>query len=492
MTLAAERPSVRSAPRSAHPDLREWIELADQLGVLKRFEGADRECEIGAITEMVALQTHDKAAVLFDSIPGFPRGWRVMANSFTNQRLAEELLGLPYCERATDLTHAWRARSKTLQLIPTEEVADGPVFENVKRGAEIDLTAFPTPRWHEGDGGYYLGTACLVVTQDPDDGSINVGCYRMQTHDATRIGLYISPGKHGRVHRDKYFAQGRSTPVAAAFGMDPLLHVGASVGMPAATNEYEWVGGFRNAPVQVIPGPVTGLPIPAHAEIVIEGYVYPDQFIDEGPFGEWTGYYASDVRPETYVQTEGLYYRNDPIILGSPPMRPPADTYYVRTTLLHALMWDALDAASVPDVQDIAYLPAAGSGMLVISIKNRFAGHAKMAALVASQSRSGAYLGRYVVVVDDDIDINNVDEVLWAIWTRSDPEEADLIKHSWSTPLDPRITPENRARGYFGTSRMIIDATRPFAWRSQFPKVSLTSRDLQARMRERWGEEHFR
>lgn len=493
MTDTLVRPAVRSEGLQGHLNLRDWIDIAEGMGALRRLNGCEWDLEIGGITEMVALGAADPSCLLFDEIKGYPPGWRVMTNAFANRDLASKLLGIPLGLTSTGMTQAWRARSKELRLTPVEEVSRGPIFENVHHGADIDLYRFPTPRWHEQDGGRFLGTGCMVVTRDPDDAQINLGAYRMMVQDRDKIGLYISPGKHGRVHREKYFSRGEPMPVAAAFGMDPLLHLGASLGLPVATNEYEWVGAVRDAPVEVIPGPVTGLPIPAHAEIVVEGYVHAGRVMDEGPFGEWTGYYGSDMRPETYVQVEALYHRNEPIILGSPPMRPPGDNYHARRTMMHALIWDALEAAGVPDVRGVTLIPAAGAGMLVVSIKQRYAGHAKQAALVAGQSRSGAYLGRYIVVVDEDVDTDNVDQVLWAIWTRSDPEESlDLIRNCWSTPLDPRIPPEKRARGQFSNSRLVIDATRPYHWRDQFPAVAATSPELEASLRQKWGDELFR
>jgi 4-hydroxy-3-polyprenylbenzoate decarboxylase len=131
--------------------------------------------------------------------------------------------------------------------------------------------------------------------------------------------------------------------------------------------------------------------------------------------------------------------------------------------------------------------------MLVVSIRQRYAGHAKQAALIAGQSLGAAYLGRYVVVVDEDIDPFNTNDVLWAIWSRADPEESiDLVRNCWSTPLDPRIPPEKRARRDFTNSRLIIDATRPFHWRDQFPKTVGTPANVQAAIRDKWGLDLFR
>jgi 4-hydroxy-3-polyprenylbenzoate decarboxylase len=173
-------------------------------------------------------------------------------------------------------------------------------------------------------------------------------------------------------------------------------------------------------------------------------------------------------------------------------MRPPSGHFHVRLPIIHALIWDALENAGVPDVQGVNYLPFSGYGVLVVSIKQRYAGHAKQAAVIAAQCTPGAYLGRYIVVVDEDIDPTDTNQVLWAMWTRSDPEESvDLIRRSWSTPLDPRIPPDKRASGNFTNSRMIIDATRPFHWRDKFPAVVGTSADLQASLRKKWGNGMF-
>jgi 4-hydroxy-3-polyprenylbenzoate decarboxylase len=485
-------PPVGASRSVNYTDLRDWIGKADEIGLLRRVDGAHWDLEIGALTEMLHHHTPRPTAVLFDEIVGYPRGWRIVSNLFVHQELAAMSLGLPMYVSQGEFVQAWRRKSRTLRLTPPREVGDGPVMEHVRRGSDIDLWSFPTPRWHELDGGRYLGTGDAVITRDPETGQINLGTYRMMVQDRDKLGLYISPGHHGRIHRDKYFARGEAMPVAAVFGMDPLMYAAAGFGLPPTVDEYDWIGAVRGEPVEIIRGPVTGLPIPANAEIVAEGFMDPNSRMDEGPFGEFTGYYASAVRAEPYVQVEGLYHRNDPIILGSPPRRPPADYFHVRFTLLLGLIWDTLEAAGIPDVKGVAHIPAAGYGMLVISITQRYAGHAKQAAMIAAQSSGAAYLGRYIVVVDDDIDPYNVDDVLWAMWSRSDPEDsADLVRHCWSTPLDPRIPPEKRARGEFSNSRMIIDATRPFHWRNEFPAVVGATPELRARMRQKWGEALF-
>jgi 4-hydroxy-3-polyprenylbenzoate decarboxylase len=473
-------------------DLREWILKAQELNQLRTIYGADCDVEIGAITEMVCLRSKHPKALLFDRIKDYPPGWRILSNVFANQELAAMTLELPFKLTAGDFTKAWRRKAKQLVLRPAKEVNWGPILENVRFGKEIDLNIFPSPKWHEKDGGRYLGTGNIVVTRDPENGQVNVGVYRMMLHACDKLGLFIAAGHHGRVHREKYFAYGKPMPVVAVFGMDPLLFTAGALALPISVNEFEWVGGIKDTPVEVIRGRRTGLPIPSTAEIAVEGYVYPGKTMPEGPFGEFTGYYASAIREETYVEVETVYFRNDPIVLGSPPMRPPSGHFHVRLPIVHALIWDALEDAGVPDVRGVTYLPFSGYGFLVIALKQRYAGHAKQAAMIAAQCKSGAYLGRYIVVVDDDIDPYDTNEVLWAIWTRSDPEDSvDLVRRCWSSPLDPRISPDRRATGDFTNSRMIIDATRPFEWADKFPESIGVSKELQMRLKTKWGSELF-
>ena len=127
--------------------------------------------------------------------------------------------------------------------------------------------------------------------------------------------------------------------------------------------------------------------------------------------------------------------------------------------------------------------PAAGRFLTVVAIHQRYPGHAKQAAVIASQCRAGAYLGRYVIVVDDDIDITNSDDVFWAMGSRSDPDRSiDILRRTWSGPLDPTIPQQEK--GF--NSRALIDATRPFEWMDQFPPVSGASRELKQVVRKKW------
>ncbi len=209
----------------------------------------------------------------------------------------------------------------------------------------------------------------------------------------------------------------------------------------------------------------------------------------EGPFGEWTGYYGSGIREEPYMDVKAVYYRNNPIMLGCPPQRPPDEISRYRSILRSGLLKGALDKAGLSGIKG-AWASECGNTrmLLTIAIEQRYAGHATQVGHVASQCHVGAYAGKYVVVVDDDIDVSNLEEVVWAMITRSDPATSiDIIRNAWSTPLDPRIPPEDRAKGQLTNSRAIIDATRPYAWRDQFPPVNMPSPEIARKAREKFS-----
>ncbi len=472
-----------------YEDLREWIEEADKLGEVRYVDGLSWEREIGMATELLHHSDPAPAAV-FDNIPGYPKGFRVLTNFFGGKRqnmtigFAE---GLNRMELSEGFLEVYENEDN--QPVLHEIVDDGPIFENVITGDDVDITMFPTPKCHEDDGGRYIGTGGYNVTRDPEEGWINVGTYRVMIHDEKTVGFYISPGKHGRIHRDKYAARGEMMPSAIVLGGDPMTFLMSSSEVPYGLCEFDLMGGLRGKPIKCVKGKITGLPFPANAEIVIEGWIDPKEFRLEGPFGEWTGYYASDVREEPVMHVEAIYHRNDPIMLGCPPQRPPDELARYRAVARSALLKRSIKAAGVPDVTAVWAHEVGTARMLVaLSIKQRYAGHAAQAGHVACQCHVGAYAGKYVIVVDDDIDVSDLEQVIWAMLTRSDPATSiDIVKNAWSTPLDPRIPPEEKAKKNFTNSRAIIDACRPFHWRDKFPKVNMPSAELAKETRERFS-----
>jgi 4-hydroxy-3-polyprenylbenzoate decarboxylase len=170
-------------------------------------------------------------------------------------------------------------------------------------------------------------------------------------------------------------------------------------------------------------------------------------------------------------------------------LRPPDELGRYRSVIKSALLRQTVQKAGVPDVTGVWVHEVGGARMLVgISITQRYPGHSKQAGHVACQCHTGAYAGKYVVVVDDDIDVSNLEQLIWAMVTRSDPATSiDIIRGAWSTPLDPRISPEDKAAGNFTNSRAIIDACRPFHWRDRFPAVNMPSPDTMKRALQKFS-----
>lgn len=465
-------------------NLREWIEAVRQIGELREVKGAHWDSELGAIVDRYQRQM-GLPALLFDEIGDCAPGWRVLANTLTSMPRIALTLGLPLRSDARTIVTAWRKYARSYPVLPWREVTTGPVNEVIETGDRVDLLKFPAPRWHEKDGGRYLGTGCLVIQRDPDSDWVNTGTYRVQLHDKQRAGLYISPGKHGRLIMEKYWAKKKPCPVAVSLGDDPVAFLVAGLEIPYGVSELEVAGGLRGKPLEVIKSEVTGLPIPAHSEAVIEGLVHPGEMLDEGPFGEWLGYYAAGKRPAPVIHVTAVRRRHDPIIVGNLPAKPPNDDTYYRGFLRAAEIWSELEAAGVPGISMVWCHEAGGSRMFtVIALKQMYGGHAKQAGFIASQCHAGAYANRWTVVVDDDIDPTNTNEVIWAMCSRVDArEDVDVIAGAWGTPLDPMsYPPEQRNLN----ARLVINACRPFG--RAFPEICAASPQFQSEIIARWRD----
>ncbi len=467
-------------------DLMSWLDQMDAAGELKRIEGADREEEIGGIVDIYQRKM-GRPALLFDNVPGYQPGFRVLANLFVSVKRIALTLGLPENTSEVELVRFWRNYFKELPTIAPTPVNTGTVLENVFTGADIDLLKIPTPRWHEGDGGYYMGTACMVIMKDPDSGWINYGAYRVQVHDRAVASVMASKGKHGDIIMRKYHDRGEPCPIAVVVGVHPGLFAVAGVEVPYGKNEYDVAGGILNQSIRVIHGPKTGLPIPAEAEIAFEGFVHKDDRIDEGPLGEWTGYYAGGVKKEPAIRVETFMHRNAPILTGAIPAVPPNDDTFYRGTYRAGKVWHELEAAGVPEVQGVWSHEAGGSRMwLTVSIKQQYAGHSKQAGLIASQCHAGAYANRVVVVVDDDIDPADMNQVVWSICTRCDPrDDVEILKGCWSTSLDPMAYPPDHRNM---NSRMVIDACVPWNRKAGWPEIVRSSKPLDQRIRAKFAQ----
>ncbi|MBI4332761.1 MAG: UbiD family decarboxylase [Chloroflexi bacterium] len=468
-------------------DLRPYLTRLESLNEVQRVEGADWDLEIGALSEL--SNERNGPALLFDKIKDYPPGYRVVSNLIATPRRLAITLGYPPDIPNVELVRGIKDKFNNLEPMPPTMVSGGPVLENAMRDDEVDLLKFPTPKWHEHDGGRYIGTADMVIMRDPKDNWVNAGTYRIQLHDKDTLALYISPGHHGRIIREMYWAQGKSCPVAMVFGGHPLPWMPCFVTFPWGTGEFGVAGALLGEPLQLVRGEYTGLPFPAHAEIVVEGEAPPPHIESrkEGPFGEGNGYYGSAERIEPVVKVKRVFFRNDPVLCGAPPMRPPASgtpTFVLRASNL----WYELEKLGIPGIKGVWATRSGGSRFInVIAIEQKYAGHAMQVGMAAMCGAEGAYHGRFIIVVDDDVDPSNDEDVLWALATRCDPATSiQIVRQCWSTPLDPTIPPEKKARGEFTNSRAIMLAVRPFHWRNEFPRVNRASNELREKTLRKW------
>ncbi len=475
---------------TANPlDLRPWLAEVEKLGELRHVRGADWNLELGAISEL-NVKKDAPPALLFDEIKGYPQGHRVLTCSTSSPARLSSILRLPVQKTHQGLVEAlrgkpaqWQAKAKDFAPVTAKK---GPALENVQK--EVDVLAFPSPLWHEMDGGRYIGTGCSVVTRDLDSEWINVGTYRVQVLDRNHVALDMVPGKHGRIHYEKHKAAGKRFPVVIVLGADPLGYLISGIEVPYGMCEYDYIGAILGSPVQVVQGELTGLPFPAAAEIVLEGFVEPNDERSEGPFGEFHGYYPGKEGIAPAVTVERVYHRDQPIMVGSPPAKPPNDYSYSKAVMRSALLADALAAAGVPDVKAVWAHEIGGARMFnVVSIRQRYAGHSRQAGHLLSQCGVGAYMSRWSVVVDEDIDPANLQEVMWAVATRTDPAvDIDIIQRGMGSKNDPMFV----AYRYDAplSSKAIIDACRPWDHLAEFPAVAEASKELQARTRAKWKD----
>ena len=474
--------------RVNYDGLRGWLEAVENLGELERVSGAHWDAEMGAITHMLTEKSGGTApAILFNDIPDYPKGFRTLYGQTSSVKRVALTLGLPIeQDRKVDIVQRYHERMQNLELIPPRWVDDGPILENVIDGADVDVLKFPVPRHHEQDKARFIGTADCVITQDPDDGWFNLGAYRCQVYDGKTIGCQITEGKHGRIHRDTNFERGQSMKFVVLCGQDPLLYMLSSSPLPEGVSEYDFAGGIRGAPIDVVRGPYTGFPIPADAEIAIEGEAVPGNVRPEGPFGEWMGYYSDDSVERPYLDVKTILHRNDPILTCAPQHKPVDETGLLKGVAGAAQIWRALEACSLPDILGVwNHTAGPATRFTVVQIRQRYPGHARNVLHVASNCQGGAYAGKWTVVVDEDIDAGELDQVLWAMCTRFDPiSDTDIIQKAWASKRDPLYLPGNF------NNRILVDACIPYEQKLKgtFPPVVDVSQDLRAALKAKFPD----
>jgi len=444
--------------------------------ILRIRESVSRKLEMTSV--VFELDRIGKSpVVVFENVAGSEMP--VVTNIAGSRKLLAGCLGVD----VRDLPTAFRERCQT--YIPCEVVDKGAWDDIVIEGDDVDLTKLPIPFQFSVDAAPYI-TAGQICARDPETGVDTTGFHRLMLRGKNRLGISLHSRRRMYEFHRRAEVRGEALPAAIVIGTHPLHYMGSMVyAYPPHVRKYEIIGGLFGKPYRLARCGVGGLEVPAGAEIVIEGEILANVHEPEGPFGEFTGYYAGGQSEQPVIRVQRIYHRNDPILTMATPMRPPSDFSYSKCVMKAGMIWDEVERAGVSGVKGVWCHEAGGARMFnVIAIKQAYAGHAKQAATAAASCQSGSYLGRFVVVVDEDIDPTNLFEVLWAMCTRCDPaEDIDILRKMWSGPLDPRIP-----RGSTWNSRAVIDACRPYEMLADFPPVARATPELRAKVEAKFRD----
>jgi 4-hydroxy-3-polyprenylbenzoate decarboxylase len=467
-------------------DLREFIDGLQAEGQLERVSGADLDLEVGGLSKL-ARRKGLGTGLLFEGFEGVEPGAKVLTNALDSPLQVLLALGEEPVDDIEQAIRAQKERASVSETRSVDTVSSGPVMENVDRDEEVDITRFPAPRWHEHDGGKYIGTGDLVVTRHAETGEINAGTYRVQVHGPRTATISIDTGRDGKRNQRSYVENDEPFPAAVSLGHQPDLFMAANERVPSGINELEYLSAKRDQPLEVIEGEVTALPIPARSELVFEGHVYPDREpVVEGPFAEWTGYYGKGPGELAPFVVERVYYRDEPIVLGFNNVAIAAAA--MSNTRASGQLWSQLEQVGVTGIDQVnTILP--GVWFQVISMEQQYAGHSTQVGMQAISLPAGVWEGRYTVLVDEDIDAHDINQVLWAMVSRSDPEEdIQIVTDCVSSPLNPTMHPDQKADGELTNTRAVIDATKPYHWKEEFPADTKIGEDLKAELTDRFGD----
>lgn len=453
--------------------LRDFLSLLDADGELAHVKKAvNADWELAAVVRRVlSFPPEKRPALLFENVQGF--SMPVAVGLYLNRRRYAKALKVEEREIAS----RWEEALK--QPLPPAMVKDGPCKELILSGEKVDLSTFPLPTWTpERDAAPYITAPC-VITRDPDSGYINVGNYRMMYKGKDRTGLFINPVQDIGMIFEKYRRQGRAMPVAVAIGVPPVLNIVATAKIPHGVSELSVAGALIGTPLEVVTAETVDLPVPAQAEIVLEGEVAPDYTETEGPFGEFAGF-MSPIYQMPVVKIKAITQRRDPIYHALVSQRPPSESSLLRSVSNAALLLRNLKSLGMTWVAAI-HIPEAGCAWyhIVVAIKKGHPAHPRM--VMNAIWAATPQLAKMVVVVDDDIDVLNPFQVEWAMATRVQPARDVVIIADHMGQMEDPSQPEGLRHL---SSKMGIDATRKYL----YPEASGPDDKYMRRVEQNWGE----
>lgn len=489
-------------------DLRGWIEHLRKEGELHEIDAeVDWDVELGTVTRR-AIGSGKSKALLFKNVKGYKSGrcTRVFTGSMASYSRIALMFGLPKDVPITGLVKAVRGMFKR-RLAPVI-VDSGPVKENILKGDEIDLFEFPVPRWNRKDGGRYICTMQGNVTRDPDSGRLNVGIYRGMVGRKNTIPSLLQAAQNWGQDFVKYVKRGEEMPVACVIGWEPVLPFLGATPLPPDVSEYDVMGAIRGRPVELVKCETVPLLVPASAEIVIEGWISadPKTFEMEGPYGEYTGYYAGDQGPKHTIRVTAVTHRNNPILQGTTEGALPgllSENSIMSSVLRAAIAWNVLDSAGVPGITDVHCPPANCGTTLILQMRPTYRGQAKQAAMAVWGSSAAHVRYKHIWAVNDDIDIHDYAALDWAFAWRVNAAEGDIltVPGLFGAVLDPSVRREFRDPMKYGSgrwARVLIDATvnmdyepDPAYGGERYPPTVMPDKEDWEHVGRRWKELGF-
>lgn len=490
--MAGKSPSSSndtSSGSGAWDDLRGWLAVVERYGLLTRIaREVDPDEELAAVTHM-AGQKAGADALLFESFASNPHGVRILSNMLGSSKERYALaVGLDPQSSTSELIQATRGIVKR-RVQPVRVAAEeAPVNETVLKGDQIDLTQLPVPKFWPADGGPFIGTGSITVTKNPASGRINAGIYRQQLFGPRRIGLNFVPGRHGEQDVHAAWAAGKPAEVVIAFGVDPVLFIVGSQRFAGNESELDVAGGIKGRAVELAQAETVDLPMPARAEMVIEGLVHQSDGEMEGPLGEFHGFYSEAPTRKPVIEVTAVRFRKNPIMTASlMAVYPSGEIGAYQAIMRSAKILDDLDNIGCPGIKGLYCHPAAASAncLAVVSLKQMYPGHATQALALTAQCPAATYYTKWIVAVDEDVDPTDFDQVIWALSTRCNPtEDLDFLRQTMSFRADPSIAPQDKPYG----SKALINACVPYRYANQAPQRTLLRRSVYSRVAGRWTE----
>ena len=431
-----------------YKDLRDFIAQLEQEGELRRISAEiDPRLEMTEICDRTLKR--GGPALLFENPKGY--SMPVLGNLFgTPRRVAmamgqesveslrevgELLAALKEPEPPKGMRDAWEKLPVFRQVMnmAPRQLNSAPCQELVQQGEEVDLGQLPIQTCWPGDAGPLI-TWGLVITRGPEKDRQNLGIYRQQVIGRNRLIMRWLPHRGGALDFRDWCARnpGKPFPVAVALGADPATVLGAVTPVPDTLSEYAFAGLLRGSRTEVVKAQDSDLQVPASAEIVLEGVIHPDDMADEGPFGDHTGYY-NEVERFPVFTVNRITRRRDAIYHSTYTGRPPDEPAVLGMALNEVFV--PILRRQFPEIVDF-YLPPEGCSyrMALVSIRKQYPGHAKRLMFgIWSFLRQFMYT-KFVVVTDEDVNIRNWEDVIWAMSTRMDPaRDTTLVEN---TPID--------------------------------------------------------